>query len=52
MKTSGKKPAAPAAGKKAFSTLMKRKTLSRRKFMTISAAVGATMLTGALPAAA
>ena len=31
---------------------MKRKTLSRRKFMAVSAAAGATMLTGALSAAA
>jgi 5'-nucleotidase / UDP-sugar diphosphatase len=41
------------AGRKKASTLMPRKTLSRREFLAVSPAVGATiLLTGALAAAA
>jgi 5'-nucleotidase len=51
MKTPRKKPAAAADGKQT-ATDASRKSLSRRKFLVASAAVGATILTGKLSAAA
>jgi len=51
MKTTHGEPA-PAADGKETCTPMTRETLSRREFMAVSAAAGATiLLPGALPAA-
>ena len=51
MKTTHEKPAGAVDGKQR-TTNVSHETLSRREFMAGAAAVGATIMTGALPAAA